>query len=81
MPLSSHRRNSRTAFFSSLIVFKIWGHIISLWDLSLSAPNFEKTSIVAIKQGRIAEVAISSVIETIDSMINHSLFFIAKWSP
>jgi hypothetical protein len=36
---------------------------------------------VAIKQGGIAKAAISGVIRTIDSMINHSLFFIAKWSP
>jgi hypothetical protein len=36
---------------------------------------------VAIKQGGTADVAISGVIETIDSMINYSLFLIAKWSP
>jgi hypothetical protein len=33
---------------------------------------------VAIKQGRTAEAAISGVIETINSMINHSVFLIAK---
>jgi hypothetical protein len=33
---------------------------------------------VTIKQGGIAEAAISSVIEMIDSMINHNLFLIAK---
>jgi hypothetical protein len=36
---------------------------------------------VAIKQGGIAEAAISGVIEMIDSMINHNLFLVAKWSP
>jgi hypothetical protein len=35
---------------------------------------------VAIKQGGIAEAAISGVIETIDSIINRSLFLIADWS-
>jgi hypothetical protein len=50
-----------------------------LWKLSLSAPNFEETLIVAIKQGGTAEAAISDVIETIDSTINYSLFLIAKW--
>jgi hypothetical protein len=47
----------------------------------LSAPNFEETLIVAIKQGGTAEAVISSMIETTDSMINYSLFLIAKWSP
>jgi hypothetical protein len=36
---------------------------------------------VAIKRGGTAEAAISSVIETIDNMTNHNLFFITKWSP
>jgi hypothetical protein len=36
---------------------------------------------VAIKQGGTAEAAIGGVIEKIDSMTNHSLFLIAKWSP
>jgi hypothetical protein len=36
---------------------------------------------VAIKQGRIAKAAIGGMIKTIDSTINHSFFFIAKWSP
>jgi hypothetical protein len=36
---------------------------------------------VAIKQGGIAKTAISGVIETIDSMINHGLFPTIKWSP
>jgi hypothetical protein len=36
---------------------------------------------VAIKQGGTAKAAIGSVIKTIDSIINHSLFSIAKWSP
>jgi hypothetical protein len=33
---------------------------------------------VAIKQGGTAEAAIDSIIETIDSMTNHSLFLITK---
>jgi len=61
MPLSSHRRNSRTALFSSLSVFKIWSHILWIWDLSPSAPNFKETLMVAIKQGGIAEAAIGSI--------------------
>jgi hypothetical protein len=36
---------------------------------------------VVIKHGGIAETAISSVIETIDSTINYSYFLLAKWSP
>jgi hypothetical protein len=36
---------------------------------------------VAIKQGGTAEAAISSVIETIDNIINHSLFLVVKRSP
>jgi hypothetical protein len=35
---------------------------------------------VAIKQGGTAKAAISGVIETIDSITNHNLFLIAKWS-
>ena len=81
MPLFSHRRNSRTALFSSLSVFKIWSHILLLWNLSPSAPNFEETLMVAIKQGGTAKAAISGVIEMIDSMINRSLFLVAKGSP
>jgi len=36
---------------------------------------------VAIKQECTVEAAISSVIETINSIINYNLFPIAKWSP
>jgi hypothetical protein len=36
---------------------------------------------VAMKQGGTVKAAISSVIKTIDSIINYSLFSIAKWSP
>jgi hypothetical protein len=81
MPLSSHRRNSRTILFSSSSVFKIWSRILLIWNLSLSAQNFEETLLVAIKQGETAEAAIGGVIKTIDSITNHSLFLIAKWSP
>ena len=52
-----------------------------LQNLSLSAPNFENTLTVAIKQGGTAEAVISGVIETVDGTINYSLFFITKWSP
>ena len=34
-----------------------------------------------IKQGGTSEAAISGVIETIDSMINRSLFLVAEGSP
>jgi hypothetical protein len=59
-------------------VFKIWSYILSSWNLPPSTPNFEETLIVAIKQGGTAEAALSGIIETINSMINHSLFPIAK---
>jgi hypothetical protein len=36
---------------------------------------------VVIKHGGPAETAISGVIETIDSIANHSYFLLAKWSP
>jgi hypothetical protein len=36
---------------------------------------------VAIKHGRTAETAIGGVIETINSITNHSYFLLAKWSP
>jgi hypothetical protein len=36
---------------------------------------------VAIKQGGIAEAAISGVIETINSTMNLTLFLVTKWSP
>ena len=42
----------------------------------LSAPNFKKTLIVAIKQGGIAEAAIGGVIETNDCIINRTLFLL-----
>ena len=80
-PFSSQRRNSRTAFFPPLSFFKIWSHILSLYDLSLSAPNFEETLIIAIKQGGTAKAAIGGVIKTINSIINYSLFSITKWFP
>ena len=51
---------------------------ISLLDLFPSAPNFEKTLMVAIKQGGTAKVAISLIVRTIKSIINYSLFFVAR---
>jgi hypothetical protein len=36
---------------------------------------------VVIKHGGIAETAITGIIETIDSITNHSYFLLAKWSP
>ena len=51
---------------------------LHLWNFSLSAPNFENTLIVAIKQRGTAEVVIGDMIKTIDSIINHSLFSIAE---
>jgi hypothetical protein len=64
-----------------LSIFKTWSHILSLWDLFPSAPNFRETLTVAIKQGGTAGAAISVVIETIDSIISTILFLIIDWSP
>jgi hypothetical protein len=50
-------------------------------NISLSTPNFKETLTVAIKQGETAKTAIGSVTKTIDSITNHSLFLITKWSP
>ena len=58
-----------------------WSYITLLQDRSLSAPNFENTLIIAIKQGGTAEAVIGGVIKTIDSIIDYNLFFIAKQSP
>ena len=66
---------------SPLNAFKNWSHILLIWHLSLSAPNFEETLMVVIKHGGIAETAISGVIETIDTTTNHSCFLLTKWSP
>ena len=38
------------------------------------------SSIVVIKRGGTAEVAIGGVIRTIDSIINRALFLVVKWS-
>jgi hypothetical protein len=38
-------------------------------------------TLVAIKQGGTAEAAIGGMIKTIDSIINRTLFLVAKWSP
>jgi hypothetical protein len=65
---------------SPLSVFKNWSYILLIWNLSLSAPNFEETQVVVIKHGGIAETAISGVIETIDSIANHSYFLLSTWS-
>jgi hypothetical protein len=64
-----------------LSVFNIWSHILLIWYLFLSAPNFKKTLMVVIKHRGTAETAISGVIKTIDSITNHSCFLLAKWSP
>jgi hypothetical protein len=77
---SLHRSYSRNALLSPLSVFKIWSYISSLRNLSLSAPNLENTLRVTIKQGGKAEAVISSLIKTINSTINYSLFFISRWS-
>ena len=51
---------------------------LHLWNFSLSALNFKETLIVTIKQGGIAEAAISGVIKTIDSIINCSFFLVVN---
>ena len=75
------RRYSRTSLFSSPIVFKTWVYILSLYNLSLSTPNYEETLIVAIKQGGTVKTAIDDVNETIDSMINRSYFLVTDRFP
>jgi hypothetical protein len=65
---------------SPLSVFKNWSYILLIWNLSLSAPNFEETLMAVIKHGGIAEITISGMIEMIDSITNHSYFLLAKWS-
>jgi hypothetical protein len=57
--LSSH------GLCSSLSVSKIRSYILSLYHLSLSAPDFEKTLLIAIKQGGTAEAAINGDNETL----------------
>jgi hypothetical protein len=47
----------------------------------LRGPIFEKTLIVAIKQGGIDEAAIDGVNERIDNMINYSNFLVIDWFP
>ena len=66
---------------SPLSVLKNWSHILLIWHLSLSAPNFEEPLMVVIKHGGTAKTAISGVIETIDSTTNHNYFLLAKRSP
>ena len=80
-PSSSHRSNSQTTLFSSLSIFQIWSYILQIQNFSLSAPNFKETLIAAIKQGETAKAAIGSVIKTINSITNYSLFLVAKWFP
>ena len=48
---------------SPLSVFKNWSYILLIWNLSLSAPNFEETLMVVIKHRGTAETAIGGVIE------------------
>ena len=52
-----------------------------LIELSLRAPNFEKTPTVAIEQGGTAEAAIDGVSKTIDSMTNTAVVLVADWFP
>ena len=59
---------------SPLSAFKNWSHILLIWHLSLSAPDFKETLIVVIKYKSTAETAISSVIKTVGNTINYSCF-------
>jgi hypothetical protein len=52
-----------------------------LQNSSLNAPIIENTSTVAIKQGGPDEGVNSGVVETVDNMVNHSLFLLTKVSP
>jgi len=72
------RRYSRTSWFSSLSVFKIWDYILFLYNLSLSAPKCKETLTVVIKQEGTVGAAVNGINETIDSITNHSLFLVAK---
>jgi hypothetical protein len=58
--------------------FKNWNYILLIWHLSLSTSNFEETLIVVIKYRDIAEMAISGVIETINSTTNYIYFLLVK---
>ena len=66
---------------SPLSIFKNWSHILLIWNLSLSAPNFEETLIVVIKHGGAAETVISSIIEKINSTTNYNYVLLAKLTP
>ncbi len=52
-----------------------------LQNFSLNTPIIKNTSIVAIKQGGTDKGVISDVIETVNSIVNYSLFLLAKGSP
>ena len=77
MPLPSHGVTPGLHYIP-LSIFKTWAHILSSWNLSLSAPNFEETLIVTIKRRGKAETVISVVTKMIDSMNNYSHFVIAN---
>jgi hypothetical protein len=62
----------------TLNVFKNGDVLFCEKNISLSAPNFEKTLLVVIKQGGIAKAAIDGVINIIDSIINFTLFLVTK---
>ncbi len=76
---SPHIGETPGLHYFTLSVFKNWSHILLIWNLSLSAPNFEETLMVVIKHGGTAGTAIIVVIKTIDSTTNHSYFLLAKW--
>jgi hypothetical protein len=44
----------------------------------VSAPSFEETPIVTIKQGGTTKAAIGGIIEKINNIINYNLFVIIK---
>ena len=79
--LSSHRRLSRTVFFPSLGVFKFEAILFRDRIFSPVLRILEKTLIDAIKSGVTAEAAIGGVIKMIDSIVNHNLVLLRKWSP
>ena len=66
---------------SPLSIFKNQSYILLIWNVSLSAPNFEETLIVVIKYRGIAETVISGVIEKIDSITNHNYVLLTKLTP
>jgi hypothetical protein len=55
--------------------------IIEIYSLCRIASEVTEVTRILDDTANTAEAAIGGVIETIDSTINRTLFFVAKWSP